>query len=252
MKRLTSFFNGLILLLIVITIMILDTNKTFFKNEYPLSNTSMGIPLPKYSYYEKKSTEYKATFKTIRSYKAVDTFINNYLDELISCYDESYFYDEQRRITIKKYIVEKDFPLNKITLEYLRGSFCENEFVLEDGWLTKIKKAELKEINLTKYFLVDKELQEETKELLETDLESVFANLTKRIKTKDSFNFNPQDDTYKIEVFYTLENDSYQLNIFAFNHFLIIKIIDANDHFKNALYDIGFEGNVLLKELWKR
>ena len=109
-------------ILLFILILILGSNKTFFKTSY------MGIKIPLFSYYEKGNALY-----SIRSYKKIDEIKNNYLNSLESCFDESYFYDKNINKSIIKYDIQNKI-INRIIIEYENGNVCLNEFVLEDDW----------------------------------------------------------------------------------------------------------------------
>ena len=118
-------------ILLFILILILGSNKTFFKTSY------MGIKIPLFSYYEKGNALY-----SIRSYKKIDEIKNNYLNSLESCFDESYFYDKSINKSIIKYDIQNKI-IKRIIIEYENGNVCLNEFVLEDDWDKNINEKEI-------------------------------------------------------------------------------------------------------------
>ena len=118
-------------ILLFILILILGSNKTFFKTSY------MGIKIPLFSYYEKGNALY-----SIRSYKKIDEIKNNYLNSLESCFDESYFYDKNINKSIIKYDIQNKI-IKRIIIEYENGNVCLNEFVLEDDWDKNINGKEI-------------------------------------------------------------------------------------------------------------
>src|SRR5690554_3018126 len=139
-----------ILIIFVLSLLVGVSNKSFFKNYYETTNLKgekIKIPLPLFSYYQVEQDGSIVTFKTFRGVNNIQNILNNYVEYLQSCYDESYFYDSNLDITINRYYIEKGVPFNNIYLDFDYGNYCENEFVLDNNWLIEfIEKAEVQEV----------------------------------------------------------------------------------------------------------
>lgn len=62
-----------------------------------------------------------------------------------SCYDESYYYNETRDISIYNFQVEKFWFFYKITFEYKEGNLCAKEYLLEEEYINNfINNATIK------------------------------------------------------------------------------------------------------------
>ncbi|MDD4298610.1 MAG: hypothetical protein PHS98_03160 [Bacilli bacterium] len=254
------------ILLIVIAVLLIGlgivgvTNKTFFKTYYETTNEkkeTVKIPLPLFSYFESESGEYTATFKTLRSVNSISNKLNKHIENLTSCYDESYFYDEKLGITISQYSIENGFPFNKIILAYKKGDYCENQYVLDNNWMTEIKEnATIKEVIITKCSIKDNDIKYTPKTITNYDIERAYNYINKssitRIENKNNITNIDEDDSYTINVHYTIDNFGYELIIFSYDtNYLAFKVIDSNDHAKNAVYNMNTNSNHLLKQLWE-
>jgi hypothetical protein len=49
-----------------------------------------------------------------------------------------------------------------------------------------------------------------------------------------------------------MNNTSYALSIFKYNNYLAVKVVDDDDHSKNAIYDIGKDVNSLLESIYNK
>lgn len=237
------------------------TNKTFFKTYYETTNSKkevVKIPLPLFSYFEGEKGEYTATFKTLRGIKSVGNMFNNYVEKLTSCYDESYFYDDKLGITISDYYIEDGLIFNKINLTYRKDNYCEDQYVLDDNWMTEIKdKSTINEVIITKCNTKDDTILCTPKSIDNYDIEEAYNYMNKdsiiRIENKDNITNVDGDDTYIIKVHYTLNKSNYVLSIFSHNtNYLAFKVVDMNDHPKNAIYDMKQNTNELLKQVWEK
>lgn len=257
-KKLFWILISISILIIIIIFFIVFNNKTFLKEYYEIKNEQgkeVKIPIPKFSYYDNKSKKFNIILDTFIKQNKIREVINNYLDTLESCYDESYFYDKVSDITIKKYYVKKDSIFNKIYLEYEDGNYCENEFVLENNWLEDfISKAEIGEIVIEKCLFVNENIKCQSKSLENyniKDLLELINNIdTKRIENKNNISFETTKDYYLLSVYYSLDNSAYKLNLFNYNGYLAVKRIDSNDHQKNAIYDLDENINKIFEDIF--
>lgn len=212
-------------ILLFILILILGSNKTFFKTSYK------GIKIPLFSYYEKGNALY-----SIRSYKKIDEIKNNYLNSLESCFDESYFYDKNINKSIIKYDIQNKI-IKRIIIEYENGNVCLNEFVLEDDWDKNINEKEIIASEIVKC----KNNKCETSKVsinfkkLVNDLKN-----SSRIENDNYVSFDYVDNNNYIGI-YLSDNKTYSkaIKIIPYKEKVLgIIIIDDNDSKKNALYKI--------------
>lgn len=233
----------LLILFIFITVVItvLSINKTFFKDDYKIENGN--IPIPKYSYYYNTSItsvtdEYSFNyalpsttirFKTIRSLDSIRKIIAPYIENLKSCYDEGYFYDAALDITISRYDIDKSNFLNEITLTYSAGDYCKNEYILKDNWINLFNQSTISEAKLVK---CNETCAEEDINFNLADY--INSNSTRIINDK---NIISPTGNY-ITIYFTYEKSIYNLLVYNYNDYLAFKLIDANDHSMNAIYDV--------------
>ena len=223
-------------ILLFILILILGSNKTFFKTSYK------GIKIPLFSYYEKGNALY-----SIRSYKKIDEIKNNYLNSLESCFDESYFYDKNINKSIIKYDIQNKI-IKRIIIEYENGNVCLNEFVLEDDWDKNINEKEIIASEIVKC----KNNKCETSKVsinfkkLVNDLKN-----SSRIENDNYVSFDYVDNNNYIGV-YLSDNKTYRkaIKIIPYKEKVLgIIIIDDNDSKKNALYKIDKDVNKYILSL---
>ena len=223
-------------ILLFILILILGSNKTFFKTSY------MGIKIPLFSYYKKGNALY-----SIRSYKKIDEIKNNYLNSLESCFDESYFYDKNINKSIIKYDIQNKI-IKRIIIEYENGNVCLNEFVLEDDWDKNINEKEIIASEIVKC----KNNKCETSKVsinfkkLVNDLKN-----SSRIENDNYVSFDYVDNNNYIGI-YLSDNKTYSkaIKIIPYKEKVLgIIIIDDNDSKKNALYKIDKDVNKYILSL---
>lgn len=231
MKKKLSIGATLVILL-MLTVLLME-NKTFLKEYYK------GVYIPKLSYLYNE-TEGRAKFLSLKSSDSLTTAINKYIDTLRTCYDEGYFYDDEAKVTISEYTVNKGFVFNTIKIDYVDSNLCDNEYVLKENWQEEIiNNAIVSEVIINKCVVNDTCY---SKSITNSDLESIFDYLdletTERVDVKNNFSFNVMVDYYYIEAYYKLDNNNFMLEIFEYNNNLAFKIIDNNDHQQNALYKV--------------
>jgi len=227
-KNIKKIFIKIAVIIITIIITELTVNSTFLKDNY-----DKKIAVPRFSYLTKEE-EGSITLKTLKKEEKVQEFINSYLEGLTSCYDESYFYDKNGKVTITKYNIKN----HTITIEYSDEYLCQTQYVLEDNWLTNIQEnATIEEAIISKCSLVGTLFSCNEKNI--TDMNQIYNITATHIETKDNI-AQAEDNTYIATITYILDNNPYTLNITVNgdNEYLLYKVIDANDHPKNALYEV--------------
>ena len=106
------FILGIIMLIIGIFLII-----------YPLIEFNIGNKIIKFSYNED-----------------VSEFEEN------ACYDENYFYNEERDISIYNFDFKKILVFHIIILEYKEGNVCDTEYVLDEEYIDDfLDRAVIKE-----------------------------------------------------------------------------------------------------------
>lgn len=239
---------SIIIVFVVLTILtIFVGNKTFLGTSFSVKNSEgekIKIPIPAFSYYV--DTKSENVFYTIRGTNKIRAILAKYVESLESCYDESYFYDADLDITIFKYYVEDEAPFNKIYLDYQLGNYCKNEYILDEDWATEFKEnAKVSEIKLEN--CISGKCSEIDVDKIKLD--NLINYLINADRTKFSGNVN--DSTFPIvKVYYTMNKKSYVMNIFKYLSFLGVKIIDQNDHQKNAIYELNDYTNKLLENIY--
>lgn len=227
-----------ICILLFILMLILGSNKTFFKTSF------MGIKIPLFSYYEKGNTLY-----SIRSYKKIDEIKISYLNSLESCFDESYFYDKNIDKSIIKYDVQNKI-IKRIIIEYENGNVCLNEFVLEDDWYENINENEIIASEIVKC----KNNKCETSKV-SINLKKLISDLknSTRIENDNYISFDYIDNNNYIGI-YLSDNKTYSkaIKIIPYKEKVLgIITIDDNDSKRNALYEMDKDANKYILSLTK-
>lgn len=227
-----------ICILLFILMLILGSNKTFFKTSF------MGIKIPLFSYYEKGNTLY-----SIRSYKKIDEIKISYLNSLESCFDESYFYDKNIDKSIIKYDVQNKI-IKRIIIEYENGNVCLNEFVLEDDWYENINENEIIASEIVKC----KNNKCETSKV-SINLKKLISDLknSTRIENENYISFDYIDNNNYIGI-YLSDNKTYSkaIKIIPYKEKVLgIITIDDNDSKRNALYEMDKDANKYILSLTK-
>lgn len=239
---------SIIIVFAVLTVLtIFVGNKTFLATSFDVKNSEgdkIKIPIPAFSYYV--DTKSENVFYTVRSTNKIREMLSKYVESLESCYDESYFYDSELDITIFKYYVEDESPFNKIYLDYQLGNYCKNEYILDEDWANEFKEnSKVSEIKLET--CVSGKCSE--KDVDKNKLDTLIDYVISAERTKYSSNIN--DNTFPIiKVYYTMNKKSYVMNIFKYLNYLGIKVIDQNDHQKNAIYELNDYVNNLLENIY--
>lgn len=104
------------LIILVIFLLIIEYFPYGIKN-YKVKKGNIKIPK---MIYKVKSTNNTLVFKSFRDSHILNKDIKKILKEykIIKENKKIYYYDIKQNITIKKYVVEKGFMVNKIIIEY--------------------------------------------------------------------------------------------------------------------------------------
>ena len=168
-----------------------------------------------------------------------------HIETLPNCYDESYFYDKGKDVTITKFSNKKKFLLDKIYIDYDNGNLCDFEFILAEDFISKfVKNADVETVEIEKCSKGKCNTNKSKRDI------SKLLNLVNKEKyTQENVNvILPENYKYIINVYYNLDNSSSLLNLFVLEDYIVIKTIDENDHPKNIKYNLNEE---IKKELDK-
>lgn len=224
MKKIKYIIVGIILIILAILL---------FKG------LKLKAPVPKFS-YQISSSETTYTYFNLKSLEKNTEWVNSYLDDLVSCYDESWHYDSVYDITISNYTVKKDKMISELKINYEKGNLCENQYVLTEDYLKEIQEnLEYNEaliysceaLNTCAETPID---EEKVKEVIE-------LSKNERIDSKEII--HQDDGSFKKVVIYLSSGDN--LEVFEKEDKIHFKVIDQNDHSKMAIFHS--EGNKLFE-----
>ena len=126
-----AFIAGVFMLLI---------NKTFIYETY--KDEAMqgdGIPISRYMYYVGLSSNSTATFIAPLSQSYLDSYRNDYLKNLETCYGK-YYFDVNNGITINSYNIIDNGLYRTVIINYINDNYCSDTYVLEDTWISDYLK----------------------------------------------------------------------------------------------------------------
>lgn len=127
MRKKRYIIETICTIVIATVMLVLITNKTFFREEYRTDNIKIDLPLLTF-FVSDNNNEVKLL--TLRKSGYVKEYFDEYLSLLdrYSCKDKIFYYDEKHNTAIYEINVEKGFALKTITIKYNNGdanSLCE-------------------------------------------------------------------------------------------------------------------------------
>jgi hypothetical protein len=229
----------ILIFILLVPLLILFTNKTFFKDNIIMEDKLIKIPM--YSYHF-SSEEGKIKLLSVRSFSDLNNEIAKHIEYLPSCYDEGYRYDESADITFSNYQVNNRDFYNEIDITYENGNLCEDEYVLDTDWyINFVNDATISESFITK--CSDGTCNKKILALEDvSQIISVISAIdTMRIENKNNI---PSGEDVVAEIYYEMNDELFTLSIYKHNYYLAFNISDQDDHSKNAIYYI-INGNIL-------
>lgn len=232
MKKIYKTVLIIFVILLVFLLFSFVINKTFFKQNYinrDNDKNEVSFEVPKYSYFvSSKNATGETTVKLIslRKVENIEKDIEQYLNEFISCYDESYY--AKNDLTFLKYQVNKKVLHNEIEIVYVEENVCEEEFVLKTDWIEDLPLFD-------EMFLI-KDLEEFDKMNIEAiNLNEILNDLlNESSRTPNNENIQFEEKGYALEFY----KGTMKLTIAPYeDKFLAFKLLDENDHSKNAIYN---------------
>jgi len=118
------------------------------------------------------------------------------------CYDESYFYNEEKDISVHEFDFYDFLFFHVFVLEYENGNVCDKEFLLEEEYITNFLSNAIIEYN-------DNNI----------DLDKLIEGKTAIVGNKKYFT-----DEEKYSIDYVLDGESQTMFIFYDNDLLVIQV----------------------------
>ncbi len=110
-----------LIIILAILLLVLLSNKTFFKNKYV--NDKIDIDIPILMYFVKDDGN-EVVFKTLRSIK----YLKNHFEKQVSgmfeqsCGENSFYYNEEHGYAIYDIKIENRFAINTVKIRYAKGN----------------------------------------------------------------------------------------------------------------------------------
>lgn len=117
MRKLRYIIETVTVLIIAIIMLILITNKTFFREEYQTDKIKIDLPLLTFFVKDKDNV---VELLTLRKSEYVKNYFDVYLESLdrYSCDGKIFYYDNKYDTAIYSISVEKNFAIKKIKINY--------------------------------------------------------------------------------------------------------------------------------------
>ena len=119
-KKKKFYVKYITLAVISIILLILLSNRTFFRENYKTSKIDLNVPL--LSFFVKDDGN-ELVLKTLRKTRYVQEFFDDKLSNMkrYRCNDYSFYYDDTNNTAIYSIDVDKSFIIKTITVRYANG-----------------------------------------------------------------------------------------------------------------------------------
>ena len=134
--------------------------------------------------------------------------------EDVSCYDESYFYVEDKDISINNFTFSKFLFFHWIILDYEKGNVCETEYLLEEEYINN--------------FLENAVILENENNI---DLGKLIEGKKAIVSNKKYFG-----NDYKKSIYYKLDGKEEVMYIFYVDDLLVIQVGNTDEGCKFIAY----------------
>ena len=134
--------------------------------------------------------------------------------EDVSCYDESYFYVEDKDISINNFTFSKFLFFHIITLDYEYGNVCETEYLLKEEYINN--------------FLENAVILENENNI---DLSKLIEGKKAIVSNKKYFG-----NDYKSSIYYKLNGEEQVMYIFYVDDLLVIQVGNTDEGCKFIAY----------------
>lgn len=220
-KKIYKYLTNIFTFIFGLIVIFLLTNKSYFWKNYK------KIYVPLLSFHTDDCCMTTSNFYSLRTKNDLENDINKYYDDLVSCYNETIFYDKKADVSISKYEVVDKFFYRAIHIIYDKGNVCHDEYILDDETIDEIRKNGK---ILSSYYYLNGD---------EYVINIPIAEILKKFSGKEYIDRNITNDSEELYFvyYYELYEKQYVLEIFTKDNKLIYKVIDQNDHSKYAVYN---------------
>ena len=135
MKLILNLIKIALVFLFMAGVFILLINKTFIYETYNEEGMKgEGIPISRFMYYQGLNSNNTASFITPLSANYLNTYKNNYINDLEQCYG-IYYYDANNEITITDYNIIDNSYYRTVSINFAYDNYCSDSYVLSDMWV---------------------------------------------------------------------------------------------------------------------
>lgn len=135
MKTILSLIKIAIIFGLICGCFFLLINQTFIYEVYKGElMEGDGITIPRFLYFVSEDNDLNVKFYTPLSKSYITSGKDSYLNNLTKCYGK-YYFDEDNNITITKYNIIDNSYYREITISYVIGNYCSDDYVLSDMWV---------------------------------------------------------------------------------------------------------------------
>ena len=222
MKLILNLIKIVLVFLFMAGAFILCINKTFIYENYNEEGMKgEGIPISRFMYYQGLSSNNTASFITPLSANYLNTYKNDYINNLEQCYG-IYYYDEDNDITLLNYNVRDNNYYRSVSINFAYDNYCSDEYVLSDMWVYEYN-------NVGHYVSGDI-----SKEAMDSLINSVY--LATRIN--DPIIDSDYESLISLEIICSTLETKYTLTFSDFNENQLLIIKDDNETKQFAVYEI--------------
>lgn len=135
MKLIWGLIKIIIVFAFIAGVFMLLINKTFIYETYKDDvMKGEGIPISRFMYYVGLSNNSTVTFIAPFGKEKLDSYRNDYLKNLESCYGK-YYYDASNEITINNYKIIDNGLYRTVSINFVNDNYCSEDYVLKDSWI---------------------------------------------------------------------------------------------------------------------
>ena len=194
----------------------------------------------------------------IEVYTPKKEWLNEYVDSLEMCFDESIMYDKENNWTILKHKTERiNKFMYKYSLELMEDNYCNQQFSLDEGYLELLaNNMRLNEIELEKCSYKTNKSGKITDEkcegsIIKYNIYNLLSEVIKlpEIQVKERIPA-PIKLQNKISLHYSMFSKTYVMEIYEYDKYIVFKEIDENDIDKYVKYARTNNIDQILNEIY--
>ncbi len=223
MKLILNLIKIALVFLFMAGVFILLINKTFIYETYNEEGMKgEGIPISRFMYYQGLNSNNTASFITPLSANYLNTYKNNYINDLEQCYG-IYYYDANNEITITDYNIIDNSYYRTVSINFAYDNYCSDSYVLSDMWVYEYN-------NVSNY--VKGDISKDAMDLL---ISTVYS----AVRVNDPIINDDYESSVNLSVTCSNSGSEYTLTFsdFSDGELLIVKDDGTNEQF--AVYEIA-------------